>query len=916
MRANVGGRRAGGRGDRRRRGDRIEALLARAGEHAADPQVVLAKDASGQYRIRSANARYLQALQFHGLAPSVDAVRGKTLEELTRLLGVVLEGPALFEERTRQAIDLRRAVRYDVATAGTLPRHVEVTMAPIFDRRHRCTHLVRTIRDVTRRVEADRLVRDSEARLRQAQALARLGSLEFCLATKEVFPSDECRRILEWGPGRPRGGEIPPPSDHPDGADGAAGADLAAGAVGQNQFLELLHEDDRDRVIQVHRAAVASREPYRIVHRLRMRDGRVKWVESRGRIEYDVTGGPVRAVGTIQDITEQILIQQALSEAREAHRQLNAASRLKDRAIAASISAVAFTDLDGTIRYVNASLLRAWRLASDRAIVGCQVLDLFADRTRAATLLGQLRLGHDVIDELGARRPDGSTFTVLLAASVIRDDAGEPVQLMASFVDVSGRVRAEEALRRSDQRYRDLFEQAQDGILLADEDGRCFDFNAGVTALTGYTKTELAGMHLRDLAAPEYRLPLFRVLPAGTSFEREVRWIHKDGRTILIDMRARKLTDGCLLMIVRDVTERRRVEEEARRTRDLLRTVIDCSPDGIFLKDAENRFVLVNQTMAALAGRRPEEMSGRTQRDFFDLEVVSARSHPGLASCEEGDRLALSGEMVQADRVILTGSDGVRRIFSTLKRPLVDDQGQAYGVVGYTQDITDQCEADARQRRSIEEKETLLKEVHHRVKNNLQIVASLLHFQAKQVSDPENRQAFEAVRRRLQAMILVHERLYESHDLTRVEFGQYARSLVAALTAGLSGSARVRLSLNVADFVLPVDLALPSGLILCELLTNVFKYAYPDGEEGWAAVDASACDGAVTLSVRDGGAGFPPGFDPTATATFGWRLVASLARQLNATLTTAGTPGAQVCLSFAVPATAEVSWRTLTTNPA
>jgi two-component sensor histidine kinase len=215
-------------------------------------------------------------------------------------------------------------------------------------------------------------------------------------------------------------------------------------------------------------------------------------------------------------------------------------------------------------------------------------------------------------------------------------------------------------------------------------------------------------------------------------------------------------------------------------------------------------------------------------------------------------------------------------------------------------DITDRMEAQEELRMSVREKETLLREVHHRVKNNLQIIASLLHFQAKKVKDPEDLVVFNEGRNRLRAMILVHERLYKSPGLAQIEFGGYLEALVQDLWHSYSAAVGGRISVHVAadPIALPIESALPCGMIVCELLTNSIKYAFPGERRGKIRVTLTTADERVILTVSDDGIGLPSDFNPTQARTFGWQLIHNLAAQLGASLSATGGKGTQVDLQF------------------
>jgi two-component sensor histidine kinase len=210
-----------------------------------------------------------------------------------------------------------------------------------------------------------------------------------------------------------------------------------------------------------------------------------------------------------------------------------------------------------------------------------------------------------------------------------------------------------------------------------------------------------------------------------------------------------------------------------------------------------------------------------------------------------------------------------------------DANGKPLRSVGTVQDITDRWEAEERLRISLAEKETLLREIHHRVKNNLQIISSLLHFQSRKAKGAENLAVFQEGRDRLKSMILVHEKLYQSQNLSRIEFGDYARSLLEEIGVSYRDSAKaMTLKVEAVAVYLPIETALPLGMLLSELATNVFKYAYPDGRGGELRVTVAGADGQLQLVVADDGAGLPERVNPEAPESFGLRLVANLATQL------------------------------------
>ena len=195
-------------------------------------------------------------------------------------------------------------------------------------------------------------------------------------------------------------------------------------------------------------------------------------------------------------------------------------------------------------------------------------------------------------------------------------------------------------------------------------------------------------------------------------------------------------------------------------------------------------------------------------------------------------------------------------------------------------------ESEVSLRKLVDEKEVLLKEVHHRVKNNLQVISSLLSLQADELESPEVRSIFQDVTHRVRSIAMVHEKLYRSRDLARVEFSEYAKDLLHYLwRAHGAESMAIRLLLDLESVELPVGTAVPVGLILNELVSNALKHAFPGGAGGEVAVSFRRGEGGkATLCVRDNGIGLPAGFDPDRSHSLGLRLVRLLAVQLRADL--------------------------------
>jgi two-component sensor histidine kinase len=234
--------------------------------------------------------------------------------------------------------------------------------------------------------------------------------------------------------------------------------------------------------------------------------------------------------------------------------------------------------------------------------------------------------------------------------------------------------------------------------------------------------------------------------------------------------------------------------------------------------------------------------------------------------------------------------------------PVRNEQGQITCWVGINLDIGRLKRTEEALQASLAEKEVLLKEIHHRVKNNMQVISSLLDLQADQLKDDAMRAVLQDVTHRVRSMALVHEKLYQSADLARIEFAEYAQSLLGYLwRAHGTAASGVRLTLDLEPVPLSVNAAVPCGLILNELASNALKHAFRGRDGGEVTVSLRAgADGPVCLRVRDNGPGLPPGLDWRQADSLGLRLVQMLAGQLHATVEVGSGEGVEFAVTFAV----------------
>ena len=222
--------------------------------------------------------------------------------------------------------------------------------------------------------------------------------------------------------------------------------------------------------------------------------------------------------------------------------------------------------------------------------------------------------------------------------------------------------------------------------------------------------------------------------------------------------------------------------------------------------------------------------------------------------------------------------------------------------VAAIRDITERNRAEQQIKQSLKEKEALLREIHHRVKNNMAVVSSLLSLEAGKIKDATVRALFDESQRRVRSMALVHEKLYMTKDLSSINFQDYIKSIVSEIISLYRiNTSAITTEINIEGVELDLESAVPCGLIINELLTNVFKHAFPDDRSGILSVHFSKSDGTYTLAIKDNGVGLPEGFDYNGESTLGLRLVKVLAGQLGGTLQIKSDKGTEAVVTFKIP---------------
>lgn len=468
---------------------------------------------------------------------------------------------------------------------------------------------------------------------------------------------------------------------------------------------------------------------------------------------------------------------------------------------------------------------------------------------------------------------------------------GRVKQMLAVTRDVTERKQAEDALRDSERRNRSIINALAEGIVLQDAESKILECNPSAEEILGLSYDQMMG---RTSIDPRWRaihedgspfpgdthpamvtlrtgLPQFGVImgihkPNGT-----LRWISINTQPVMQEGEKPYGVVGSF----HDITERKLAEEALRESEAQLREAQKIAHLGSWIADLSNHTLTCSDEMYQIFGIDLEHFD-HTEKSFFALLHPEDRDN---VSKIYYDSLRNRSVFQVVHRILF--SDGRVKFVQTQGVHHYNIEGQAIRSVGTVQDITERRMAEEAMIASLKEKDAMLKEIHHRVKNNLQIINSLLNIQSAQVKDAELIAAFTETKNRVRSMALLHETLYKSESFARIDLPRYVNSLCSYLcrSYGTSGG-NISVLIDIAEIELDLDRAIPIGLIINELVSNALKYAFVGNNSGTIDVKLLKLDDRIVLTVKDNGKGLSKEIELHNTESLGLSLVCDLTHQL------------------------------------
>lgn len=519
--------------------------------------------------------------------------------------------------------------------------------------------------------------------------------------------------------------------------------------------------------------------------------------------------------------------------------------------------------------------------------VDCILLDLsLPDKSGTDLIHSIMNLAGDqpIIVFTGYSDLDFSIKSLSMGVSdyLLKDELSPPL-LHKSIVYSIERFEFASRIKESEKKYRELFELNPEPMWLYDRNTlEILDVNHAAVAHYGFSKEEFLDLRLRDIHESE-ELPA----PAGArngssgdvTTEPEI-FTHrkKSGELIRVEIEAKTLVYNnrdSQLILASDVTEKLKAEER----RKLLESVIKNIDESVLVIDAAfDRFlraeiVYANKGFEQMTGYTAGEVTGKRISTLFGEETDEAE----LFKLREAYRTSATGEA----EFRIRKTDGTTFWSQTSLVPVRDNRGVPTHYVAISRNITEHKEKERKLQESVAEKEVLLSEIHHRVKNNLALVSGMLQMQVFDEDDEKVLSKLNNSMLRVGTMASIHELLYESNSFSRLEFSKIIHKLIESTHDSFSAGREIDIEIHTEPFELDINQAVPCSLIINEAVTNTYKHAFKGRKRGWIRADLHREGDEIRFTLEDDGNGLPEDFDMSELSSLGTKIITALVKQLN-----------------------------------
>lgn len=679
-----------------------------------------------------------------------------------------------------------------------------------------------------------------------------------------------------------------------------------------NNLISFIHPDDKRITLAELEKLSHGFSSINFENRWRCKDGNYRWLAWKS-LPYEE--------GTIYSVARDItLAKQAEEQLRILNEQLEL--RVQDRTKELEDSTTklqTFVQTVGTVLIVLNQQYRIleWNEEAEKifgwtrdSVLGEDYFLLFippSERAKLRSNLDQTLTQGKIQRNLESKiiTYEGEERCLLWNINRFVDKTGEGIGVIACGQDIEEVRLAQLRLKLSEERFRSIFNQAAVGIVQVSLPGKLVLVNDKFTELLGYPPDVLSQLDFHQLIYPDDMSDTLSDLSEllngnKVTFQRETRILHHNGTIIWVNLTMSavwvSVEPSYFIAVVNDISDRKKVEESLQKSEVRLNSILESLQDvvwSISLPDMSLRYI--NPVCEEIYGKSPQEIMNdpsiiqnlaveeeKTQIAEIWQNIMD-NSHLGVNHPEVNKKWELEYKIKLSELKTRWIRDRTHLVY--------DRYGRAVSVDGISTDVTERREAEAKLFKSLQEKEVLLKEIHHRVKNNLYVISGLLNLQSSYIEDEKVRNLFQDSQNRIQTMAAIHEQLYQSDDLSSIDFAQYLEKLISNLFLSYnSEQLGIKPITNLESCHLHIETATPAGLLINELVTNAFKHAFPNGK-GEIKINLNLdSNQQIHLSVIDNGKGLPPELDWEESPSLGLRLVRLLTQQLDGEVTVETSP--------------------------
>jgi PAS domain S-box-containing protein len=667
-------------------------------------------------------------------------------------------------------------------------------------------------------------------------------------------------------------------------------------------YMEFVHRDDKEATQNAAHSLAEGLKIIEFINRYQCKDGSYKWLSwksyplSNENLIYTVA----------RDITSWKEAQESLQKSEKKHRIMveelkNTENTLKEseksyrELVDNSLVGIYKTNLQGDLLFVNDAMAKIFYYDNIDELKENNIIKLYKNSEDRLQFINKLKKDGHVTDyELETRGKNGQCINMLVSAS-LKDDI-----LSGMFMDISQLKRAEKNLLEGEKRFRTLINSSTDLINILDKNGYIIFDSPSCTKILGYPDGSLIGKSPLEFIHPDdlerVKNDLAEVYEnRNTGIPTEFRIRKADGEYLHVESISQNMIhvpniEG-IVVTTHPIQQRKEMEDTLRESEEKYRTLFETDPDYTLLIGTDGIIQDVNKATSDITGLSREELIGK---HFIELELAIPEDIPVYV---ENITQILKGEQIKTFESQFMDKNGkIRWGFITLT-PIIKDKSIS-SIMAIISDFTDRKVAENQLKTIIKEKEVLLREIHHRVKNNMQIISSLLNLQTQHVEGKETINVLKESQGRVKSLAMIHEKLYQSPTFTDINFKEYIRKLVSDIfySYGIT-TGTIESVLNIEDININIDTAIPLGLIINELITNSVKYAFPKCK-GKITLKLKSSQEQMELTITDDGIGIPKDIDIENTETLGLQLVKNLINQLDGTLKLNTDKGTEFKITF------------------